>query len=332
MKRRIDSFFKSQGKKTVRRTAPRSSVKTYRPQRITRFIPDKNTRNQDFSKFIWKRFIHFSGYEMEEDVEYYGLQPDEISTETLIDLNQMDLNGKDRDRNAKLQEDLAELRKLPYLKKFTEDQLLHLPLTQVFGIPSGEGLASDEIELERGYHDFENDVVDNDKVEDRVSPEHVPGTVPWQNPIKHAMTRAGRWLTLNEDHLSTHARYIDIPTVKAPQFIEDEEMFTLEPIEPGELIVQILCGVRNVVYLLRSSFDGYLDNFAGHVVKHPLYQRPLAGCKVRQFVQPERPGRSPRARQQSRNPRKTSRPRELSRTPVTIDLTVPDVVDLSSSP
>jgi len=329
----LTKYLKSTGKrKKVRIGSPEYNLRNkYATQRITRFMPldrpDQNTRNRDFTRFLYDRFV-----DEREGHEYYGILPDEVTTESLTYMIESDPTAEPEH----LRGDLAYLRKIPYLKNFTEDELRHRPLVELFGVS--------EDNEDRDYNDIERDGSPDAAVVNRVSPEHVPGHVPWQrgaDPWLRRVARAPRmygrqWLTLTEDHFAAGARYIPIPTVLAPKFIVGDELFTLEPIQPGELIVEIKCGAHSV-YLLRESFDGYVNTphaEQGPVLKHPVYQQRLAGCNVRQFEQPA----AARAAQ-SKKPRKNSRARKVSRkmfrsrrTPVTIDLTGPDVVDLSSSP
>jgi hypothetical protein len=334
----LTNYLKSTGKRKTVRNPPPTYLKRYKTQRITRFLaePDQNTRNTDFNNFLYDRFV-----DEREGHEYYGLLPEDVTTESLTDVNDSDTGHA-----SHLRGDLEYLRKIPYLRHFTEDQLLNRPLIELFGV--------EENNEDREYHDVDRYNDDDEPVENRVSPEHVPRHVPWQrdaDPWMERMPRAPRmygkqWLKLIEDNFAISARYIRIPTVAAPKFIDGDEPFTLEPIKPGELIVEIKHGA-NSVYMLRESFDDYINTphpeQIRDVLKHPIYSYPLAGCDVRQFVQPA----APRAHQ-SKKPRKTSRARNVSRkmfgrqtphrqtphsqTPVTIDLTGSDTVDLTSSP
>ena len=236
----------------TRRVSPKQKRKITRARkyftskRITDYQPTLERRRTD-ARSTYSKLNEVIGGEFSQLPMFY-----EITDESVAELDEkVLLPSRYRTRV------LAILREVPYLAKKSDDELLKTQFRTLFNIGEYREDGSED------YADYEPGrsprVVDE---KERDIPK-----APWQKTVVDAW---GQKLTAKT--LSKVAQTIKLVQMP-PKYVHFVDPITADEPTPGELVVELKRG-RERAYMLRSSFDDYINHWHAQHQHYPVMPSP----------------------------------------------------------
>ena len=238
----------------TRRSSPKPKRKQTRARKhfttrlITDYQPTLERRRSD-ALWIYVRIIELlAGDEDNQNPDFQ-----QITDESIATLDKRVLKPSRMRTNV-----LDIMREVPYIAKKSDDELLKTPFRTLFNIGEyREDGSEDYAYYEPGQGPR---FVDHDKERD------IPNA-PWQKSVVDAW---GQKLTAKT--LSKVAQTIKLVQMP-PRYVHFIDPITAEEPTPGELVVELKRG-RERAYMLRESFDNYINHWHAQHQHYPVMPSP----------------------------------------------------------